>query len=274
MNEHGVYSIQDLRGEGFSRRKIDRLVSVGELRRLSRGWYARPDADPDVALALIHRGRIGCLTGCGLYGVWVPADKRLHILAGAKRRPSLPPEAWWHPWDGAQPRTPVFSLEDCLAQVIHRHDVESALICLESATNRSLIEEGTARRLIKETPTKRCAGLSYFDPRAESGTETRVRLLLQHRHVPVRCQVAIDGLGRVDLIAGESLIIECDSTRYHTAEENYERDRRRDLIAMHTGLRTLRLTYSQVFHTWEHTKSVLSDLLKSRVHRRRPRPAA
>lgn len=180
----------------------------------------------------------------------------------------------WHPWRGLQPAGPIFSLEECLEQVVHRHDVETALICLESATNRGLVSESCARDIIAQAPLKRAGGLSFFSPAAESGTETRVRLFLQRRGVSVQAQVQLDGVGRVDLIAGESWVIECDSRRYHTAEEQYEKDRQRDLVAMHDGRRTLRLTYAQVFDTWDNTQSMLSAILKTKQHRQLPRPAA
>src|SRR5665647_786535 len=73
----------------------------------------------------------------------------------------------------------------------------------------------------------------------------------------VRPQVVIPGVGRVDLLVGESLIIECDSHAHHTGETNYRGDRRRDLSATADDYRVVRLTWEQCFLTWPTTTSCL-----------------
>lgn len=271
MNGWGIYNIDQLRAQGFVRRDIDRLVSVGDLRRLSRGWYATSDADPRVAEAIRFRARVGCLTGCDLHGVWVPPTPRSHVLAGSKRLPLLPSHLLWHPWGETQPNQPIFPLQDCLQQVLHRHDAETALICLESAANRRLISVDEATALIASAPVKRRSALRFFDPKAESGVETRVRLYLQRRGVAVDSQVQIPGVGRADLVAG-SLVIECDGRRYHSEDDAFDRDRERDLQTMRAGHRWLRLSYSQVFSRWASTQEALSDILQTRRHRSKSKP--
>jgi very-short-patch-repair endonuclease len=153
---------------------------------------------------------------------------------------------------------------------MRHHDVETALIVLESARHLGLIDSTEVSDLIAGAPRRSAPGLSRFDPRSESGTETRVRLFLARLGYGVRPQVVIRGIGRVDLLVGESLIIECDSRAHHTGEETYRRDRERDLVAAALGYRVIRLTWEQVFLDWEATRALLLEHLRTRLYRRPP----
>lgn len=57
----------------MSRSEITRRASMGELTRVARGWYALPFANDQVMRAIRLGGRLGCLSGCDFYGLWVPA---------------------------------------------------------------------------------------------------------------------------------------------------------------------------------------------------------
>ena len=103
---------------------------------------------------------------------------------------------------------------------------------------------------------------------AESGSETRVRRYLERKGVTVKAQVRIDSIGRVDLVVGNSLIIECDSMAHHGSVEGYHRDRERDANALQLGYRVLRLTWEQIWLRWDETKQLLDQLTSSRFHRR------
>ncbi len=144
----------------------------------------------------------------------------------------------------------------------------------ESACNLRLVSTSTAVELIRECPGTRARQLAaWFDPTSESGTETRVRLFLARRGYKVRSQQPVRGVGRVDLLVGESLIIECDSHAHHTGEANYRLDRARDLSATSSGYRVVRLTWEQVFLTWATTQSLLLAHLRTRRYRWPPRSA-
>lgn len=97
-----------------------------------------------------------------------------------------------------------------------------------------------------------------------------VRVMLSSRGVPVRPQVHVPGVGRVDLLVGESLIIECDSEEHHAGI--IDKDRRRDMMARRLGYTVVRLSWQQVWCTWEETRAFLADLIRTRRHLMRPRP--
>lgn len=107
--------------------------------------------------------------------------------------------------------------------------------------------------------------LSRADGRAQSGTETLVRLRLRARGIRVRIQVEV-GPDRVDLLVGERLVIECLSREHHTGVENYARDRSRELRMVDGGYLQLTLSYEQVMFQWPEVERVILRRLADRDH--------
>lgn len=261
MNTTGIASYRDLRKAGHSRREITEALETGAITRFARGWYASANADREAMKAIQLGGRLGCLSGCQRHGLWIPPNAGSHIVYGegctpARRRSSM------HFADAPQPKTAIWPLLDCLDHVVHRHSTETSLIVLESALNLKLVTRADVRRLLLPYLTRGDAIGRHLSC-AESGSETRVRLFLQQRQVRVRPQVAIAGVGRVDLLVGRSLIIECDSQAHHSGATDYENDRARDLAARDLGYDTMRLSYRQIWRQWP---STMESILRQ-VHR-------
>ena len=87
--------------------------------------------------------------------------------------------------------------------------------------------------------------LTAADPRAESGTESVVRQVLQEAGFAPRSQVVIPGVGRVDFQVGERVLIEVDSKEWHGKPEHRARDYRRDLALIRRGYLVIRVSYQQ-----------------------------
>lgn len=268
----GVFSAQQLVEQGWSRERIEEARLDGHIRRLRWGWYAVPHADEAAIRAIKAGGRLGCLSALRVHGLWIPAHPMPHVMFGpGKAVPSRDDLVIHRAHNHA--REAVFSIEDSLAQVVHRHDAETTLMAMESAVNLGHISPATARTMLAAAPTTHHKGVvKYFEPRSESGSETRLRLFLQQRGVPVRSQVWIDGVGRVDLLAGESLILEADSEEFHGSPGAVTNDRRRDVAATERGYARHRFTHRQLFFEWPSTQDFLSRILSSGHHLRPPRP--
>jgi very-short-patch-repair endonuclease len=268
MKTFGIKTYADLRADGTSRRAIDRAVAAGTVTRIARGWYAFPGADQQAVRAIQLGGRLGCLAGCRRYGLWVPPGSDPHVICGAGCT-SPHGSATLHSYPAPQPRTPVWPLLECLDQVVQRHSTETALVVLESALHVGAIAIEDTPALFRRHQTQGSLLRKHLD-KAESGSETRVRLFLQQRKVALRPQVEIDGVGRVDLLVGRSLIIECDSEEHHAGKRNYENDRSRDLAARDRGYDTLRLSYQQIWRQWAYARGVLARQIRLREHRDYP----
>lgn len=266
-NVYGVFSKPEL--SHLLPGELAAAVEAHRLTRVGTSWFVTPTADPAVVRAVARGARVGCLSGCRLLGVWTPPGCGQHLILPHRANRPADRSAIYHRARGAWPSTAVYPLEDCLLQVLTFHDAETGLMVLESAVNQRLIPPSLAPCLLGQAPKRRQARLNLFDPRSESGTETRVRLFLQGRRVHVRPQVHIAGVGRVDLLVGESLIAECDSHAYHS---DYREDRRRDLAARALGYQVLRLSFDQVRYHWAETQRLLVSIIRTRKHSRPPRP--
>lgn len=69
-------------------------------------------------------------------------------------------------------------------------------------------------------------------------------------------------VGRVDFAwPDRRVIVETDGRRYHARIDAFERDRRRDQLALAAGWRTLRFTWRQVVNEPRHVRSILERVL-------------
>lgn len=259
------------------RRARDAALSAGFLERVAHGWYATQGADPDIVRAIRVGGRITCLSAAGHHGLWVPENRQLHVaLRPCDRLPRVSGVVFHRlETEGWGTGQPIMGLAVVIDHVLRHHSIEDGLAVLESAVERGLAGVEDAHALIAaQTARKRTTGLQHFDARSGSGSETRVRLWFQRRNVRVRTQAQIVGVGRVDLLVGESLVIEVDSVAHHASVEQYEEDRRRDLVLTALSFQVVRLTWAQVFLTWPETVAALRGLLATGRHREPPSPDA
>lgn len=126
--------------------------------------------------------------------------------------------------------------------------------------------EADLRQIFAGAPHRVLRLLDRVDPLAGSGTESVTRFRLRTAHVGVRSQVEIEDLGRVDLLVGERLIVECDSKEHHNNVQRRE-DNRRDRVAVLGGYRVLRFDYDDVMFRWDTVLAEIMDIVRSRRHR-------
>src|SRR5690606_16212758 len=103
-----------------------------------------------------------------------------------------------------------------------------------------------------------------LDPAAESGIETLVRLALRRHRIRSRSQVVIAGVGRVDLLVGERLVIEVDGYRWHGDRAAFEADRDRDRELVRRGYVVLRPSYERVTTDLDRVMVAVLDIVRRR----------
>ncbi|GAB2640834.1 type IV toxin-antitoxin system AbiEi family antitoxin domain-containing protein [Gordonia jinhuaensis] len=268
----GVCSVRQLTRAGANRSNIESLVRRGELDRLRHGWYRGRVFDPDVAAAVSAGGALTCVSALRTHGVWVPGSDRtvsgtVHVRTSSRGldSPRMCRSFGRAPAVDAALDAPEVALRyaaKCL-------DAEGLIVVCDSLVNVGLMNLDEIRSALRAAPERIARLLDRCD-RAESGTETMARVRLRSKRLVVRPQVTIAGVGRVDLLVGDSLVIEIDSRAHHTSSHDYEADRERDrkLIAM--GYVVLRISYNQVVHDWPAVESAIDDLIRRRAHRRLP----
>lgn len=269
----GVLSTAQLRRVGCGRAMTDHLVSRGALTRLRWGWYRGPLADDDVLAAVKAGGVLSCISALKKQGIWVPITDVVHVRFTEYRsqHPRSARVKNCRPYDGS--KKSVQSVDrpwTALACAMWCLDEESCVAVLDSALNHRVITEAELWDLVRDHPSYLRRRVELCDPRCESGTETLVRLRLQARRVRVVPQAVISGVGRVDLLVGDRLVIEVDSRAHHTGEHNYASDRLRDRKLVRLGYIVVRLTWEQVMFGWAEVETDLMALIRRDRHRGRP----
>ncbi|MFT0848106.1 hypothetical protein VR010_10170 [Actinomycetaceae bacterium L2_0104] len=276
MSKTSIFHLSELPGE-LRREELYKAVKAGTLRRLRRSWYADVNAPADISLAISKGLRLTCLSAAKHYGLWTPPHRKLHVYAvhcrsggsgasGGFIDKSVIPHPYPHltKWPDYKA---IASLHLTLLHAGRCLSVPSAAILFESALNLRMMSPADVRAIVQELPQHRRVALSRLRSDAQSGTETKVRWFLEGRRYSVRSQVPIPEVGRVDLVVGASLAIECDSFSYHGARTRYYEDRRRDSALIALGYTPIRLTWEDVFLNWDSTKARLLGILATRRHR-------
>lgn len=259
-----IYTTTDLRTD-LSRREIDSLVDIGQLIKAGRSFYATPSTDALVVAALRAGARPTCLTAAHHHKLWVPPGSGKHAYSHRSR--DLPtgwiPHGWHQTWPEADPVASPGLLVQHAATCLDPVDVG---ILADSALHDGSLDPADLAAITRGAPRDAARVLARATKKAESGTETKVRLFFQLRGVPVQPQVEIPGVGRVDHLVGRRWIVECDSKEHHTGTAQYEYDRARDMAAAARGYTTNRLTYDMVFGTWTATTELLISIIRSGQH--------
>lgn len=151
MHIEGIYRYDELLERGYTQVGIEHALKHGSIERVAHGWYAESIADSKIVRALKLGGKIGCLSGCRLYGVWTPSDSELHIIFSSSNDvpvgvPStgvcthVRPRSWT--------REAVWPLFDCLDHVIRFHDAETSVRSPNQANTRPISQPGQHTRRI------------------------------------------------------------------------------------------------------------------------------
>lgn len=254
-----------LLADGVTARHVAAAVHGGELIRARRGWYVLAQAPEPLLQAIRVGGRATCITALRSYGIWVPVaersagetthialtpgasrlrspdDRRRPLLSGAERGAVL----HWRPWDTGHRELWRTSLVDALAHAAWCVEHDHFVAILESALFEGRLGGANLAALVARSPRRRRQIFDRLDSRAESGTETLVRLALSRAGLSARPQVEIAGVGRVDLVVGDRVVVEVDSSAWHDETEARSRDYRRDLGLYRRGYIVVRVSWFQ-----------------------------
>jgi very-short-patch-repair endonuclease len=151
-----------------------------------------------------------------------------------------------------------------LDQLTRCANLVSIVICADSIANRGLAREEEVLAVLQRTAIGRHAA-ELFDGASQSGIETIARVALRRRRVRLRTQVPIPGVGHVDLLIGDRLVLELDGEEWHQGGD-FEEDRRRDLALVARGYLVVRASYRQVTESWPDVESALLTIIRRGDH--------
>ncbi len=207
-----------------------------------------------------------CVTLLSELSVFVLEDRRLHLQLDpdASRVPVPAAQAVRH-WRSSASAvdatiTPVV---EALIQAVKCQPPRAAIATLDSAWHLGIVGESEIAEIFATLPRRYRRLRQLLDRRAESGTETLVRLMLRGLGYRPELQVRISDVGYVDLLVDGWLIVECDSAKHHGTWQDHKRDRRRDAVAVAQGYTTIRLLAEDILYRPEWVLEVLRGALAS-----------
>ncbi|MGN8551599.1 UNVERIFIED_CONTAM: DUF559 domain-containing protein [Microbacterium sp. SLM126] len=272
-----VVSRAELLEAGFTPKGITRAVRSGTLTRLRRDHYVRT-ASRAADIAVRIGGRLTCVSALAAAGVFTIDDARVHVHVGREmsrvRGPRHRRDRWRRDVHGAiarvhwgdltEPATrEAVGLEDAIRTLVTCRPPREVIAALDSVLHLGLMSESEMRTLFRALPAKYGVLLRLVDGRAESGTESFVRLMLRRLGIPFEVQVELGGVGRVDFVIAAKLIIECDSRAHHGDWSQRRRDIRRDQEAARRGFATIRLLAEDIIFHPEDVEALLADVARS-----------
>lgn len=265
----GIARARLLQEFGCSKARLAAAVRAGEIKRVRKGIYAHPLADPKALVAASHGGSLTCADALRAHGVWVlpDVDDTVHVWMGGSGRRHLHPGCSCIPhYSSGTSGVGLAPVADALVHAYRCLGDEAFFAAYESAWNRRLISAEDRRRIRRELPTSARWMLDLARPDAESGLESLLRLRLCILGLILHCQVRIDGVGRVDFVIDGRLILEADGRANHANAERRHADLLRDAAASARGYETLRFDYAMIVHDWPAVASaVLAALARARA---------
>lgn len=266
----GVVGRRHLTRLGVDPAEIAGLVRARVLIPIRRGWYATATASPEVVTAVKTGATLTCLSALAFTpGGWIPpVAKRDHVRWPAHRRTSVRTQRGCraHLTLGTSTRA-VDPLRIALQCAVNCLDEDYYVVALLDSLLRMKEPHSAAeiREVFEGAPERVQRLLNALDPASESGTESVTRHRLRSANIRVRSQVTIPGVGRVDLLVGDRLIIECDSDGFHNGEQRKE-DARRDRKSTIGRYSVLRIDYDDVMFDWDTVFADITEMVRSRRH--------
>lgn len=284
-----VARTSELRARGVTKREIARASASGEIRRIRQGVYATTSASDELVHAAAHGGSPACQAAGRAHGLWILDANE----------PSEQPQAAFHVWYGTAGDRHPCGRDSCTRVTAHWDDgvvllgrlppVENVLlqiavcageeaffVAFESALRQTLLSTGALTWLSWRLPPSLRWLLDFARTDADSGLESLVRLRLHRIGISVRTQVNIDGVGEVDFVIGDRLIVEADGKGNHDdvgeddgrVSSHRHKDLLRDARAAARGYETLRFDYAMIVHDWPTVEAAILTKVAAGAHLR------
>lgn len=283
-SEGGVTTRDRLLVAGFPPRAITWAVRGGSILRIRRAHYAVPDAPLDRRIAVASGGRLGARSALSSYGVWTVGDGTVHVSWPAHGNVARPARISGYPdlrRSGGVDISPHWrvrrlsthrecwreSIEEALAQHLLTADDRETVAAMDSVLHIGALSTGSVASILERMPRRQRRLAAAVDGGADSGLESFARFWLWREGISYLAHPVLAGL-EVDLLVGDSLVIETDGREFHSRDAAFERDRRRDNLLGSRGFVVVRFSYRQVVDEWDACAARIRTHLSHRDHLR------
>ncbi|WP_413451472.1 DUF559 domain-containing protein [Georgenia phoenicis] len=233
-----------------SPKELAALRSTGGVRDLGSGWLAVDGAAPALVAARRLNGTITCVSAADHYRLAVLNEPDEPHVALPRARGVRPGRARVHResrWTRVAGPLPVAPPAEAMARVLRCLPLQAAVVTVDSALNKRLVTvEEVYPYLVGPGSARAREALARCDSGSRSPIETLARLELEAAGLTVVSAPSIAGVGEVDLVVEDIVVIECDGFAYHSGWREYREDRRRDRALVALGYRVLRFTWEDI----------------------------
>lgn len=257
----GFAKASELARLGYSPDSVFAAVQASRILRVRKGWYADSDCQVPSLRAFRIGGKLTCVSGSIHHGLWVPEHLGLHVAVPRrasrlrtaddfrKRLAAHPDDAIVVHWSrsGLGGDRHAVSIVECIVRTFACQGRGAGFVVFKSALRKRKLTQSDRTLVfnslkIADRPLGRIAST-----RSDSGTESIMKLHLHALGLRFTQQAFVGGVGPLDFLIGERLVIEVDSREFHS--DPY-RDRQKDAALSARGCRVLRFMYSQVVYEW------------------------
>lgn len=235
----GVARTGQLLASGFTRTDLRSLPDAG-VTQPRRGVFMLQDANPALVAAIKHNARASCASAAGLYGLWLRKPPHKHHLTCNHG----------HDSGFVRHRTSRFEPHATLPLAAIEDVVLHGLSCLPPPASTALATSAIRlhdvpldllkEQLLGDRSGPVLAALRQLDLRSESIVEVDARHLFLTNGISFEQQVQLDGIGRVDFLIEDYLIVEVDGHAFHSGRHEMLRDRARNNSSTVQGFAVLR----------------------------------
>lgn len=249
----GALRRRDLALDRTSRRALRDLVEEGAV--VERvGVVFAPGTDWPLIACRMLGGLLTCHSALEYYSlpelphpgavhVAIPSSRgRVRPLAGVvvHREP-----ARWPP--GMSP--PVAPPRLLVARMLRCAEETPAVVVADAALRRGLVSRAELAAMLRSNRSGGPLGhrrLARCREKARSPIESIARLELEDAGHSVEVGVDVPGVGEVDMLVDDRLLVETDGYQFHSSKGDWSNDRRREQGLIAQGRLWVRLTYDDV----------------------------
>lgn len=249
----GALRRRDLALDRTSRRALRDLVEEGAV--VERvGVVFAPGTDWPLIACRMLGGLLTCHSALAYYSlpelphpgtvhVAIPSSRgRVRPLAGVvvHREP-----ARWPP--GMSP--PVAPPRLLVARMLRCAEETPAVVVADAALRRGLVSRAELAAMLRSNRSGGPLGhrrLARCREKARSPIESIARLELEDAGHSVEVGVDVPGVGEVDMLVDDRLLVETDGYQFHSSKGDWSNDRRREQGLIAQGRLWVRLTYDDV----------------------------
>ena len=254
----GVARTASLHRAGFTGTRVDKALAAGSVVRVRRGVYGLPTEGDELGLALQHNAFVTCLSAAPAYQLWtLEKAGTVHLSPGHKK--TVPGTVTHgrilhpvHPW------LPVAGLADVLIHALRCLPALEALVMVQCAAQRGDVTVNFLRHKLPGNRNARARSvLDHVIPRADSVLEVLANYHFRRAGLHVRRHVELQGVGEVDFLIEDCLVVETDGAS-HLEAKQVKKDRARNNATVVGGRLCLRFGYVEVVH---HPEQMVAQVL-------------